>query len=302
MIQKAKHPDPDEKADAPVAVQKDRPSVERRRFAAELRIMREAAGMTVEEARLALDWSSGRLNHIEGGRHSVPDVSALKALMDLYSVTDPARREALLALRKEARQRPWWHAYEDVLDDGYVGFEARARRISAFHPIVVHGLLQTPAYAAASARASLARTDEEIERIVAARLERQKLLTGPGAPEFRCVLDETVLLRLAAAATPGLARDQLQHLVDVAEAVNTVTLQILPVSVGMHGCMHGSTVILDYDDDRDPSIVYLETRGRGTYLDSPAQVADYRLALDDVAADALSKGASVDLIKSMITN
>ncbi|MFI6575607.1 helix-turn-helix domain-containing protein [Nocardiopsis sp. NPDC050513] len=283
-----------------MAAQKDRPSIERRRFAAELRSMREAAGMTIEEARLALDWSSGRLNHIEGGRHSVPDVSALKALLDLYEVKDPARRDALLALRKEARQRPWWHEYEDVLDDGYVGFEARARRITAFHPIVVHGLLQTPAYAAASARASLARTEEEIERIVEARMERQKLLSRPDAPEFRCVLDEAVLLRLAVA--PDLARDQLRHLVDVAEAVDTVTLQVLPISVGLHGCMHGSTVLLDYEDERDPSLVYLETRGRGTYLDSSAQVADYRVALDDVAAESLSRSASIDLIKSMITD
>lgn len=296
MIQKAS---PDS-AKAAVAAQKDRPSIERRRFAAELRRMREAAGMTVEEARLALEWSSGRLNHIEGGRHSVPDVSAITALLNIYGVEDPAKREALLALRKEARQRPWWHDYGDVLDDGYVGFEARARRISAFHPIVVHGLLQTPAYAAASARASLARTEDEIERIVAARMERQKLLTGPTAPEFRCVLDETVLLRLA--ATPDLAHDQLQHLLETAQAVNTVTLQVLPIGVGLHGCMHGSTVLLDYDDERDPSLVYLETRGRGTYLDSPAQVADYRLALDDVAADALSKSASIDLIKSLITD
>ncbi|OLT26328.1 hypothetical protein BJF83_21645 [Nocardiopsis sp. CNR-923] len=262
--------------------------------------MREAAGMTIEEARLALDWSSGRLNHIEGGRHSVPDVSALKALLDLYEVKDPARRDALLALRKEARQRPWWYEYEDVLDDGYVGFEARARRITAFHPIVVHGLLQTPAYAAASARASLGRSEEEIERIVEARTERQKLLARPDAPEFRCVLDEAVLLRLSVA--PDLARDQLRHLVDVAEGAETVTLQVLPISVGLHGCMHGSTVLLDYEDERDPSLVCLETRDRGTYLDSPAQVADYRLALDDVAADSLSGRASIDLIKSMITD
>nr|WP_110049529.1 helix-turn-helix transcriptional regulator [Nocardiopsis sp. L17-MgMaSL7] len=289
-------PDP---AKADVA-QKDRPSIERRRFAAELRRMREAVSMTVEEARLALAWSSGRLNHMEGGRHSIPDVSALSALMDLYKVTDPARREALLALRREARTRPWWHDFEDVLDDGYVGFEAQARRISAFHPIVVHGLLQTPAYAAASARASLARTEAEIERIVAARIERQKLLKSPGAPEFRCVLDEAVLLRLA--VNSELARDQLQHLVDIAEAINTVALQVLPIGAGLHGCMHGSTVILDYEDQRDPSLVYLETRGRGTYLDSPAQVSDYRLALDDVASDALSKMATIELIKSLMND
>lgn len=298
MIQKAVHLDP-EKADGPVAPS-PQPSIERRRLAAELRNLREAAGMTVEEARAQLGWSSGRLNHMEGGRHSVPDASGFRALLDLYGVTESSQREALEALRQEAKSRPWWRDFEDVLTDGFLGWEERARRIFAFHPIVVPGLLQTPEYAAASARASLARTEGEIERIVTARIKRQERVLGkPGAPEFRCVLDEAVLLRLAAMPSP-LANAQLRHLVDVATAVNTVSLLVLPISVGLHGCLHGSTVLLEYDDERDPPIVYLETRSRGTYVTGPAQVADYRLALDDVTADALSKSASIDLIKSMI--
>ncbi|MGW5875155.1 helix-turn-helix domain-containing protein [Nocardiopsis terrae] len=279
----------------------NQPSIERRRLAAELRNLREGIGITVEEARAALGWSSGRLNHMEGGRHSVPDASGLRALLDLYGVTSATQREALEALRKEAKARPWWRDFEDVLTDGFLGWEARARRIFAFHPIVVPGLLQTPEYAAASARASLARTEDEIERIVTARMKRQDTVLGhPDAPEFRCVLDEAALLRLAAMPAP-LANGQLRHLVDVATAVNTVSLLVLPIAVGLHGCLHGSTVLLEYDDERDPPIVYLETRGRGTYVTGPAQVADYRLALDDVTADALSKSASIDLIKSMIT-
>lgn len=300
MIQKAEHPEP-EKAEAPVAPP-NQPSIERRRLAAELRSLREGTGMTTEEARTALGWSSGRLNHMEGGRHSVPDASGLRALLDLYRVTDATRREALEALRKEAKARPWWRDYEDVLTDGFLGWEARARRIFAYHPIVVPGLLQTPEYAAASARASLARTEEEIERIVAARMKRQEQVLGrPDAPEFRCVLDEAVLLRLAALPAE-LAQGQLRQLLDTATTVNTVSLLVLPISVGLHGCLHGSTVLLEYDDDRDPPIVYLETRSRGTYVTGPAQVADYRLALDDVTADALSKSASIDLLKSMITD
>ncbi|MFV2195726.1 helix-turn-helix domain-containing protein [Nocardiopsis sp. LOL_012] len=300
MIQKAENPEP-EKADAPV-VPPNQPSIERRRLAAELRSLREVTGMTIEEARISLGWSSGRLNHMEGGRHSVPDTSGLRALLQLYEVTDPARCEALEALRQEAKARPWWRDFDDVITDGFLGWEERARRIFAFHPIVVPGLLQTPEYAAASARASLARTEDEIERIVAARVQRQERVLGRSdAPEFRCVLDESVLLRLAAMPAP-LANRQLRHLVDVATAINTVSLLVLPIAVGLHGCLHGSTVLLEYDDERDPPIVYLETRSRGTYVTGPAQVADYRLALDDVTADALSKSASVDLIKSMITD
>lgn len=160
--------------------------------------------------------------------------------------------------------------------------------------------LQTPEYAAAAARASLARTEEEIERIVAVRTERQKLLTRADAPEFRCVIDEAVLQRLA--AMPQLAQKQLRHLADVATAANSVTLQVLPIGAGLHGCMHGSAVILDYADDRDPSIVYLETRGHGTYLETPVQVADYRSAFDDVTTRAWSEAATIELITSMITS
>ncbi|CAL9450628.1 hypothetical protein SUDANB121_02449 [Nocardiopsis dassonvillei] len=301
MIQKAKHPDQDKKVDAPVAPP-PQPSIERRRLAAELRSLRDAAGLTIEEARTALGWSSGRLNHMEGGRHSVPDASGLRALLDLYGVTDTTRREALDALRQEAKARPWWRVYEDVLTDGFLGWEERARRIVAFQSTVIPGLLQTPEYAAASARASLTRTEEEIKRIVAARIERQERVLGrPDAPEFRCVLDEAALLRLAAMPAP-LANRQLRHLVSMAEAINTVSLSVLPISVGLHGCLHGSTVLLEYDDERDPPIVYLETRSSGTYVTGPAQVADYRLALDDVTADALSKSASIDLIGSLITD
>lgn len=300
MIQKAENPNPEE-ATAPVAPP-PQPSIERRRLAAELRSLREATGLTVEEVRARLDWSSGRLNHMEGGRHSVPDASGLRALLDLYGITDTARREALEALRKEAKARPWWRDFEDVLTDGFLGWEERARRIFAYQASVVPGLLQTPEYTAASARASMARTEEEVERIVAARLKRQERVLGrPDAPEFRCVLDEAALLRLAAMPAP-LANGQLRHLAEVAAAVNTVTLLVLPIAVGLHGCLHGSTVLLEYDDERDPPIVYLETRSRGTYVTGPAQVADYRVALDDVTADALSKSASIDLIRSMITD
>ena len=300
MIQEAEHPEP-EKAEAPVAPQ-NQPSIERRRLAMELRRLREDRGMTTEEVRASLGWSSGRLNHMEGGRHSVPDSSGLRALLDLYEVTDPTRRDALETLRWEAKVRPWWRDYEDVLTDGFLGWEARARRIFAFHPIVVPGLLQTPEYAAAAARASLTRTEEEIERIVAARVKRQEHVLGhANAPEFRCVLDEAVLLRLAALPTE-MAQAQLRHLLDTATTVNTVDLLVLPLSVGLHGCLHGSTVLLEYDDERDPPIVYLETRNRGIYVTDPDQVADYRLALDDVTANALSESAGIEVLKSMIND
>ncbi|RCV57272.1 helix-turn-helix domain-containing protein [Marinitenerispora sediminis] len=271
------------------------PTIRRRRLAAELRRMREAAGYTVEEARKALDWSSGRLNHMEGGRLSRPDASALRDLMNLYNVTSPERRDAILALGRQSKERGWWDTYSDVLTDSYVAFEAEASAISNYQPIAIPGLLQIPEYAAAIARAGLARTDAEIERVVESRRKRQEILEGDDPPEFRVVIDENAIMRLL--PNPELAHAQLTHLIKVADGLNSVTIQVLPFSVGLHASTHGCMVILDYPDPLDPSIVYLETRSEGLYLEEPAQVAGYRQAFEHLSMDALSKSGSIEFLK-----
>ncbi|TDQ55316.1 helix-turn-helix domain-containing protein [Actinorugispora endophytica] len=273
------------------------PTVRKRRLVAELKHMREAAGYTVDAARRELGWSSGRLNHMESGR-SRPDSSALRDLMNTYGVTDPARREAVLALGRQSKERGWWDVYADVLPDTYIGFEAEAAVISTYQPIVIPGLLQTPDYTAAIARAALLRTSVEIERIVAVRKERQKLLARDDAPELRAVVDEAALLRLC--RDPLLARQQIGHLIETAEALNTVTIRVLPIDAGIHSATFGAMVILDYADPLDPSIVYLETRAEGLYLEEPRQVAGYRQAFDHVAMDALSKAESIEFLKKAI--
>lgn len=274
------------------------PTVRKRRLAAELRRMRENVGYTVEEARKALGWSSGRLNHMEVGR-SRPDPSALKDLLNTYEVTDPARREAILALGRQSKERGWWDTYSDVLPDSYIGFEAEASTISTFQPIVIPGLLQTADYAAMSARAALARSDTEIDRIVAARMERQEILAGEDAPDLHAVVAEEALIRLCS-TDQELAHQQISYLIEVAESLNAVTVQVHPQSSGIHAATFGAMVILDYSDELDPSLVYIETRAEGLYLEGSAYVAGYRKAFGHVAMDALSKSGSIDLMKNMI--
>lgn len=274
------------------------PTVRKRRLAAELRRMREAAGYTVDSARRELGWSAGRLNHMEAGR-SRPDASALRDLMNLYGVTDPARRDAILALGRQSKERGWWDTYADVLPDSYVGFEAEASVISTFQPVVLPGLLQIPDYTAEIARRSLGSSDAEIRRIVEVRAERQNILRRPDAPEVRAVVDEAVLLRLR--RHPDLARRQINHLIETAEADNTVTFQVLPLEAGLHSASFGAMVILDYADELDPSIVYLETRAEGLYLENPDQVAGYRKAFEDVLASALSPQDTIERMKELIS-
>lgn len=276
-------------------VKRSSPTVRRRRLARELRRLREAAGLSTTQVTRELGWAAGRINHLENGRHRT-DPSALRDLMRLYGVEDTNRVEAVLALGRQAREKGWWHSYNNVLDADYLGFEAEASTISVYQPAVIPGLLQTADYAAVSARASGAVTEADIDHVVSARLERQKLLHDD--LNLLAIVDECALLRLA--HSPQVAKAQITHLIEWGEGVNRVTLQVLPLSAGLHASMGSGFVILDYADNSDPSLVYLEGRTGGTFLETTEEVEDYRQVLASLMRSALSENESIKTLKKLV--
>src|SRR5690625_1101160 len=276
-------------------VERQSPTVRRRRLARELRRLRESAGFSAAQATKELGWAAGRINHLESGRHGT-DPSALRDLMRLYGVDTSEHVEAILALGRQARQRGWWHSYADVLDGDYLGFEAEAAVVSAYQPAVVPGLLQTSEYAAASAKASGAVTEADIERVVTARIERQELLNSD--LEVDAIIDESALLRLA--HLPDIAEAQLAQLVSLAEGADRVTLRVLPLSAGLHASMGSGFVILDYADDLDHSLVYLEGRTGGTFLEKDEEVEDYRRVYGSLVRPSLSQIETIKALKKLL--
>jgi transcriptional regulator with XRE-family HTH domain len=271
------------------------PTVRRRRLARELRRLREATGKSTSQVTKELGWAAGRINHLESGRHGT-DPSALRDLMRLYGIEDPVRVEAVLALGRQARQKGWWHSYNDVLDVDYLGFEAEASTISVYQPAVIPGLLQTADYAAASARASGAVTEADIERVVSARLERQALISED--LDLLAIVDESTLLRLS--QTPEIAKPQIMRLIEAGEALNRITLQLLPLSAGLHASMGSGFVILDYSDSRDPSLVYLEGRTGGNFLEKEAELTDYRRVFTSLTRSALGEAETIKALKKLL--
>ncbi|WP_026117044.1 DUF5753 domain-containing protein [Nocardiopsis valliformis] len=271
------------------------PTVRRRRLARELRRLREAAELSTTQVTRELGWAAGRINHLENGRHRT-DPSALRDLMRLYRVEDTEKVNAILALGRQAREKGWWHSYSSVLDADYLGFEAEAATVSVYQPAVIPGLLQTAGYTAISARASGAVTETDIDQVVTARLERQKLLQED--LNLLAIVDECALLRLAYA--PEVAEEQLTHLIELSEGINRVTLQVLPLSAGLHASMGSGFVILDYADESDPSLVYLEGRTGGTFLEKNHEVNDYRQVLASLMRSALSEHESLKTLKTLL--
>jgi transcriptional regulator with XRE-family HTH domain len=269
------------------------PTVRRRRLARELRRLRETAGLTADEATKRLEWAAGKVNKLERAQAVRPRVTDIRAMLDLYGLTEEAEREALLDLTRQARERGWWAAY-GPLSDTYTEFESEARKISTFELSVLPGLLQTPTYVRELQHGWLLRDEEKIERLVELRVQRQKLLEFDNPPRLWAVIDETAVTRPF--GSPADRREQLQRLIDTGP-LDHVEIQILPTSVGPHPGLAGSFVILDYD--QDPSLVYRELSPSSIYLEDPAQVAERRRVFEHLSAMALGPGETIAYLRRL---
>jgi transcriptional regulator with XRE-family HTH domain len=272
------------------------PTVRRRRLARELRRMREAVGMTADEVTKALEWSVGKVNTLEKAKAVQPRVADIRNLLDTYGVTDEEQREALFALTREARKRGWWTTY-GPLEDDYVEFEAEATHISSWQPLVIPGLLQTKKYAAALHRGYLERDEQEIDRLVRLRMERQKILTGDDPPKLWVVIDESAVTR--SFGSPEAKAEQLQRLIDT-DRLGHVEVQIMPLNADPHPGLSGSFVILDYEDD--PSLIYREMRPESSYVEGAAKIEERRRVFQHLSAAALSPTESIAHLRRLAAN
>ena len=127
------------------------PTVLRILLGTQLRRLREARGITAQEAAKTIRASESKISRIELGRNAFRELDVAD-LLTLYGITDLAEREQMLALANQANQPGWWHRYQDILPtwfQAYIGLEESAESIRSYDAQFVPGLLQTEEYAAA---------------------------------------------------------------------------------------------------------------------------------------------------------
>ncbi|MEV4383300.1 helix-turn-helix transcriptional regulator [Streptosporangium sp. NPDC049644] len=273
------------------------PTVKRRRLSAELIRLREQAGLTHDEVAKRLEWSRGRLTHMEQNKWVLPDIGNVRLLLDLYNVIDPTVREAILDLARQSREKGWWAKYKDVFGGSLPGFEAEATQIRTVELVTIPGLLQTAAYATAVFQAGQVLDQAAVRRHVEARLARQAILNRDNPPQFWAVVDEAALRKMVGG--PAAMAEQLTHLVSMARHPN-ITVQVLPDSIGAHAAMGSGFVVLDFMGDLDPSLVYLETPTDNLFLERPEEVQAYALMFNRVVAAALTVEQSVHYVTALV--
>jgi transcriptional regulator with XRE-family HTH domain len=271
------------------------PTVRRKRLGIELRRLREQANLTCDDVGQRLECSGTRISRLETGRISVRP-GDVRELLEVYGVTG-AEADSLVQLAREARRKGWWHTYGRVLPtwfEAYIGLEAEAVRLRDFQPLVMPGLLQTEDYARAVLRAAPhAGSSAEVDRQVALRMERQKILSQPSPPDVCLVLSESVLR--VQVGGPAVMRAQLRRLTDAAERPN-ITLQVLPVTTAAHVQPISPFTMLEFRDAADPAVVYLEHLTGSLFLENEDEVRRYRVVFDHLRAEALGTSQSAGLI------
>jgi transcriptional regulator with XRE-family HTH domain len=270
------------------------PMIQRRRLGKALKRARDQAGKTQEEAAAVIDAAASKISRLELGQSGIklPD---LMLLLDFYGVSGE-QVESMRNLARAGRQRGRWTGFRNVVPDwfrDYVDLESDASEIRWYQPEVVPGILQTEAYIhAMNATARPRVTDDEMNRHVKVRLERQAILDQPDTT-LNFILSESALRRNIGDAT--IMHQQLVHLAELAERPN-VELQVLPFDAQTFGAAWIGFIILRFDHDATSDVIYLETYTDADYLDAPDAVQAYSWLWSRLSAAAMGQVESRNLI------
>jgi transcriptional regulator with XRE-family HTH domain len=256
-------------------------------FGAMVRFYRKKAGLSRAELARQICKSESLVQAIElGQRSATPQVTG-----DLEAAL--AADGALAQLREEIGDVLGYQGFPSWFADWRVK-EAEASDLRWYELHVVPGLLQTEDYARAIFGTRFKITEDEIDELVTARMDRQEVLTREQPPGFWVILDEPVLHRTV--GSPRVMLEEVSRLIDAARRPN-VMIQVIPASVGAHEGLAGSFAIADFEDAA--SVGYVETALRGQPVEEPKDVAALNLTWDTLRAETLPRAASLALLEEV---
>jgi transcriptional regulator with XRE-family HTH domain len=293
-------PGDDDRVLRPIEPSDGGPTVLRILLGAQLRRLREAQRISLEEAGNVIRASHSKISRIETGRVGFKDRDIADLLL-FYGVTDEKERDALRALARRASMPGWWHDYSDILPtwfEAYVGLEEAATTIRTYQVQFVPGLLQTADYARAVTILGHPNAPaREIDRRVGLRLARQALLTRPDPPSIWVVLDEAVLRRQIGSAE--VMRGQVKHLLELSKRPH-ITIQVLPFAAGGHAAAGGPFSILRFAEHDLPDVVYLEQLTSSLYLDKQELVESYLMVMEQLCLEAATPAGTTRMLRPML--
>lgn len=270
------------------------PTARQMRLGAELRKLREAAGLKATEAASLLRVNSTQMSQIESGVAGVSE-ERVRRLAAHYSCTDEELIDALVAMATD-RTRGWWEKYRGLLpmpflDLAELEYHATYRYNVEF--LYVPGLLQTEDYARAIFSYRVPEPPYgELELRVRHRMDRKVVIEGPNPVPYEAVIHESALrIRVGDRAA---SRAQLARILELSEA-DHITVRVIPFDLDGFA---GAASAMMYVGGAVPKLdTALRDTPHGTaFMDSEAQLSALQTLFRKVEAVSLDPERSRDFI------
>ena len=249
----------------------------------QLKRWRTKANVTREELGTASNDSPDTIKAMEQGVR-MPTARVLDVADEL------CHAEGLLSAAKDyVRREPFPARAQDFMQ-----YERDAVSLWSYEVALIPGLLQTEAYARALIGNFTPPLDEDtVEERIAARLERQGLLTRKPLVGCSFVLYEAVL------RGPLVDKEQMLHLLEAGQR-NNVAIQVLPYSRAIPVAMSGPMVLLETADHE--RFAFSEGQSVSQFTSEPRAVSAHIERLSMIRTVALGLAESASFIERMADN
>ncbi|MFD0684741.1 helix-turn-helix domain-containing protein [Actinomadura fibrosa] len=255
-------------------------------FGTELRAYREAAGMSRPQLADKLGYTPQWIGQLEAGKSSPSEEFAKDC--DTFFTTNGTFHRIWEWIRDVDRLQ--------VLPPGFPDFiarEAEATVMHVFETMVITGLFQTRQYAYEVLKTG--RAPEEVDKLVATRMERQGIMAREVPPHVVAIFDEGAVRRPIGA--PEVMREQVRHLIELA-ALPNVTMQIVPFETGSYAGLPGAFTVMGFE--RDPDVVHVGGYLGTQLFEHPDVVRTYALQFDLIRGAAMSVDHSLALLHAIL--
>jgi transcriptional regulator with XRE-family HTH domain len=266
----------------------------RYQLGADLRQLREARRVRLEDAATHLGVAPSTLSRIETG-NAPARTCFVSGLLDLYGVNDEQRRAALTGMAREGQRASWWDGYRDQLPPRlakYLSLETAASRVRCYSTQLIPELLQTPDYAAAAHRASQLDLARAQASLLVGLLGKRQEFMRTGDRETHLIVNELALTsRIASAEVMAV---QLDYLRSAAQNC-AVILQVLTARPDRM-IISPAFTLLDFAHQATPAGCSNGPAGQIIFAKGRNEVEAMQTVFDALASAALSPEASASVI------
>ncbi|MFI0780615.1 helix-turn-helix domain-containing protein [Streptomyces sp. NPDC021212] len=256
-------------------------------FGAVLKALRDEGGLTQEQFAPRVRYSVTYVAKIEQGRRFPPKELVPRSEGVLGAPAARVLGAAYRTLMRKAGLAAWFQQW--------AGIEEEAVTLYAYECRAIPGLLQPEPYIRAIYERRLPPvTEDQLEREVAARLERHRLLTERPNTAFSFIIEQALLERHMGG--PDVTRAVIDHLLEVGRRRN-VEIQIMPLRQEDHSGVDGQMYLAETPDHQ--WVGYTEGQRSSTLITAPKDVSVLLQRYGKLRSQALDCGATVSLLKQM---